>query len=85
MYAYGVSQQKFDAMLDSQGGRCAVCKEVLDCPHIDHDHQCCPGLKSCGKCVRGLLCDNCNRGLGAFHDRPEVLVSAAEYIKEWTK
>jgi hypothetical protein len=32
--------------------------------HIDHDHRCCPGERSCGQCIRGLSHDHCNRELG---------------------
>ncbi len=33
---------------------------------IDHDHQCCPTGHSCGTCIRGLLCPQCNMRLGHF-------------------
>lgn len=33
-------------------------------PHIDHDHTCCPGSRSCGNCVRGILCEGCNLQIG---------------------
>lgn len=65
---YGLSADRFDALLSSQGGGCAVCGSTeaggKGSFHTDHDHSCCPGRKSCGKCVRGLLCGPCNRLIG---------------------
>jgi len=58
---------------------CAICGSY-EKPSIDHDHSCCPGEKSCGKCVRGTLCGSCNLGLGAFKDDPARIVRAAEYL-----
>lgn len=56
---------------------CGVETEV----HVDHDHRCCPGKYSCGKCVGGFLCNNCNNGLGRFNDDPELLRAAAAYLE----
>ena len=80
---HGLTIEQFDALLAAQGGVCAICK--TDKPggrggfHIDHDHSCCPRSKSCGKCVRGLLCNNCNVGRGAFKDDPDLIKAALEY------
>lgn len=43
-------------------GPCQICKEKpYQAPlHIEHDHACCGGAGSCGKCVRGLVCASCN-------------------------
>jgi hypothetical protein len=49
--------------------------------HVDHDHACCPGPKSCGKCVRFLLCDKCNVGLGSFSDDPLRMAKAIIALK----
>lgn len=64
---HGLTQESFDALLNSQDGRCAICGDQFSSmPVIDHDHSCCPPTRpsrSCGLCVRGLLCQPCNMGL----------------------
>lgn len=60
---------------------CDICGTVTVELHVDHDHLCCPGGKTCGKCVRGKLCAGCNIGLGAFRDNAASLVKAAAYIQ----
>lgn len=50
--------------------------------HIDHDHACCPERgRSCGKCVRGILCYGCNVGLGSFGDDVARLRAAIAYLE----
>ncbi|MEV6488632.1 endonuclease VII domain-containing protein [Actinoplanes sp. NPDC051633] len=72
---YGIGQSEFDELLAAQGGRCAICG--TDNPeHVDHDHR--TGW------VRGILCFNCNGGLGQFRDDPDFLASAITYLKGTT-
>lgn len=83
---YGITEQCYRDMFESQGGHCAICPEPLKLydtrTHIDHDHACCPGdTKGCGNCVRGLLCPPCNFGLGGFKDNVESLERAIDYLK----
>lgn len=65
---YGLSLEEYEAILAAQGGVCARCGASSPggrgAFHVDHAHSCCPGIKSCGKCVRGLLCSDCNKKLG---------------------
>lgn len=65
---YGLTEEAFRARLASQGGTCAMCHEPFKGDqriYVDHDHACCPDEgRSCGKCVRGLLCLRCNAALG---------------------
>ena len=75
---YGITVEEKYNMLLSQNNRCKICKTPFIkekkalMPHIDHDH-------ATGK-VRGLLCDYCNRGLGAFKDKIANLLRAILYL-----
>lgn len=50
---------------------------------IDHDHSCCPGQRSCGECVRGLLCRNCNTTLGLLDDDPQKMEGLLRYLERY--
>lgn len=84
---YSLTMERFNALIESQCNRCAVCGTSHPGGagsrwHIDHDHSCCgPGV-SCGNCVRGLICSRCNTALGLFDDRPEILEVAIRYLKD---
>jgi hypothetical protein len=49
---------------------------------VDHDHACCPGPRSCGKCVRGRLCGACNTALGSLRDDPDRAMALALYAEK---
>jgi hypothetical protein len=67
-------------MLANQGGGCAICGTAASKWHVDHDHACCPSIYTCGKCIRGILCRDCNVGLGNFRDSPELIECALTYL-----
>jgi len=78
---YNLTLEQYKEMVESQGGVCAIClKPPSRAFDIDHDHNCCPQDTSCGKCVRGLLCFNCNSALGKFKDDPDSLRRAVAYL-----
>jgi|SRR5690349_2746341 len=64
---YNRTVEWFDQTFKEQEGRCAICGREAALS-VDHDHNCCPGEKSCGECVRGLLCTICNRDLGRYEN-----------------
>lgn len=89
-WRYGLSEERYLEMVQSQKNRCAVCKEpevelfdgMLKALSIDHDHSCCPPGKSCGVCVRALLCSGCNTG-HKLTESPQLLRAKAEYLEAW--
>lgn len=85
---YNITPEIFHTLLHIQDYRCCICLvEFTDklVPHVDHDHACCQGIKSCGMCIRGLLCARCNRILGAAGDSEEVFRNALIYLQVYKK
>jgi len=91
---YGVTQEQYDALYAAQEGVCAICGSdgramVADndlrgrAPRhmpllfVDHDHA--------TNTTRGLLCNDCNIGLGMFRDNPIILRTAIAYLKNHHK
>ncbi len=73
---YAITQEEYDEMWKKQGCKCAICGSsdtTKKLPAIDHCHN-------TGK-IRGILCENCNRGLGMFHDDIGKMQSAIDYLK----
>ena len=50
---------------------------------VDHDHRCCPGPVSCGRCVRGLICTYCNVAEGLLDGDPGRAEALAGYLRQW--
>lgn len=79
---YGLSLGEYDALLQKQGGVCAICGQDEPSAHgrtgkqfrlaVDHCHE--TGI------VRGLLCQKCNRAVGLFGDNPILLRKAISYL-----
>ncbi|MFC4114136.1 endonuclease domain-containing protein [Nonomuraea zeae] len=59
---------------------CNACGDAGGELHIDHDHSCCPGPRSCGQCIRGVLCMSCNTALGHVKDDAGRLEALANYL-----
>lgn len=72
---YGISREYYNGMLAVQGGGCAICHQPPNGKDLAVDHNHNTGV------VRGLLCCNCNRGLGHLQDSSDMLLKAADYLK----
>ena len=73
---FGITLDQYNEIFLKQQGKCAICE--TDKPkgrgslHVDHDHK-------TGK-IRGLLCHNCNVGLGNFKESIDIFKKAAIYL-----
>lgn len=92
-HQYNLTEDQYYEILDRQDGKCGLCgtdspgrKNARDNEEntfflIDHDHTCCP-KRSCGSCVRGLLCFKCNVMLSMAQDNPDTLKAAIKYLEK---
>jgi hypothetical protein len=80
---YRLTAVTYAALLQKQSGVCAICAQPPKGKRlaVDHDHRCCPGKTSCGRCVRGLVHEYCNRALGLLGDDPLNLRMGAAYLE----
>ena len=79
-HKYGITEEQYDEMMKKQGGVCAACRSEFrstKTTHLDHCH-------ATGK-VRGILCHNCNRALGAVQDKIENLNALIDYLQREEK
>lgn len=81
---YKLSLEAYNQLGESQNWLCPICL-LRKAEAVDHDHNCCNSKRSCGKCVRALLCKQCNVGMGLLKDAPEVLRRAACYVEEFRR
>lgn len=73
---FGITLETYETMLAEQNGGCKICgrqntknKRLA----VDHCHN--------SKKIRGILCDNCNKGLGSFQDSAALLEKAKQYLE----
>jgi hypothetical protein len=90
-HLFNLTPEMVQKKLETQNNCCSICKQpFINTPTVDHDHACCSdsdgkNRKTCGKCVRGMLCKQCNAGLGSFKDSPQILQNAISYLAEWNQ
>lgn len=83
---YQLTHEQFEERLEAQGYCCAICRRpASEYPRnfsVDHDHACCPGQKTCGACIRGLVCQDCNNLLGQSKEDVSILQAAVRYLSK---
>jgi hypothetical protein len=76
LHKKGLTVAEYDEIWNRQGQKCGLCGDATTTGrgwHVDHNHE-------SGK-IRGIVCHNCNLGLGHFRDNPDFLRKAIEYLK----
>lgn len=72
---YGISHSSIETLITKQDGKCAICKVVLGLKFdVDHDYR--------TNKIRGILCPDCNKGIGRLKDSVEILKQAILYLEK---
>ena len=69
MRTYKMTMEEFDEMAKNGCWICGAESSGVKRLHVEHDHNCCGPLKSCGKCVRGIVCNKCNILIGKYETK----------------
>lgn len=79
-YKYGIGLIEYETLVKKNNGCCAICgrEQENGAKHykklyIDHDHT--------TRKIRGIICNDCNRGLGGFKDNIQFLQNAIKYLE----
>jgi hypothetical protein len=80
--AYGITIEQYEELLSKQDGKCAICNIDNNGKYrnkqrafaVDHCHTTCK--------IRGLLCSDCNTGIGLLKDNVNFLESAIKYLNK---
>ena len=73
---FNLSKEEYLSKLSEQENVCAICgKTCTKSLAVDHNHE--------TKKVRGLLCNNCNRGIGHLKEDKQILLNAIAYLEKW--
>jgi hypothetical protein len=78
---FGITPERYSELLKSQNGTCAICKQPETATRmgkvkalaVDHSHQ--------SGAIRGLLCADCNTGIGKLKENIDIFLSAIQYLK----
>lgn len=79
LHFYHLTKIDYLKILISQSFSCGLCNRQGKKLVVDHDHECCSSNKSCGKCIRGLVCYDCNIFLGRIDTIPDIYQKALVY------
>jgi hypothetical protein len=86
---YKINLERFNTLFKLQGYKCAACGSTDSLSKkgwcVDHDHSCCYGVKSCGKCIRAILCTSCNKTLGDSYENKHRLKALIKYLEKHDK
>lgn len=78
---FGITPERYSELLESQNGACAICKQPETATRlgkvkalaVDHCHQ--------SGAIRGLLCADCNTGIGKLKENIDIFNSAIQYLE----
>lgn len=84
-HKFGITLDDFNNLCKKQRSLCAICKLPLEINKEQNNSKTRPCIDHCHitNKVRGILCAQCNRGLGHFNDDIDMLKKAIKYLRKF--